>query len=221
MSRFSVCCDFDGTVCIPDSCDFLLDKFAPPEWKTLDDAVWQAKITERDAFQKQIGLLRVTWDEARSALLKGVRIREGFPEFVRFCRARAIPLTILSSGLRELIDVLLQSVGVSGVPVLAHRAEITGDHWRVKLIEGPRLAEHCSHCKCVTVLAQKEAGRVIYIGDGYTDLCPTQHADIIFATGRLAVECTARKRPFIPFQRFFDIEHELARLIEPEQDLRR
>ncbi|MCX6599937.1 MAG: HAD-IB family phosphatase, partial [bacterium] len=198
-----------------------LEKYAPREWKDLDDAVWRGELSEREAFQRQIALLRVTWEEARAALLKGVRIREGFPEFVSFCRSRGIPLRILSSGLRELIDVLLQSVGVSGIPVRAHHAEISGDRWRVKLIDLPRLAEHCSHCKCVTVLAQKQAGKVIYIGDGYTDLCPVQHADMVFATGRLAQECAARGRPFIPFHTFFDIEHELERLIEPEQDLRR
>jgi 2-hydroxy-3-keto-5-methylthiopentenyl-1-phosphate phosphatase len=62
---------------------------------------------------------------------------------------------------------------------------------------------------------------VIYIGDGYTDLCPVQHADLVFATGRLAQECADRKRPFISFQTFFDIEHELEKLLESEQDLRR
>jgi 2-hydroxy-3-keto-5-methylthiopentenyl-1-phosphate phosphatase len=221
MSGYSVCCDFDGTVCIPDSCDFLLAKFAPPEWKELDEAVWRGEITEREAFQSQISLLRVTWEEARAALLKGVRIREGFRDFVSFCRARKLPLTILSSGLGELIDVLLQSVGVSGIPVLAHHAEISGDRWRVRLIDLPRLAEYCSHCKCVTVLARKEMGKVIYIGDGYTDLCPTQHADLIFATGRLAQECADLKRPFLPFETFFDIERELEKLIETERDLRR
>jgi 2,3-diketo-5-methylthio-1-phosphopentane phosphatase len=221
MSGFSVCCDFDGTICIPDSCDYLLSKFAPPEWKELDDAVWRGEITEREAFQRQIALLQVTWEEARTALLKGVRIREGFAEFVGFCRARGLPLTILSSGLRELIDVLLQSAGVSGIPVLAHHAEISGDRWRVKLIDLPRLAEHCSHCKCVTVLAQKQTGKVIYIGDGYTDLCPVQHADVVFATGRLAEECAARGRDHYSFNTFFDVEHELARLLESEQDLPR
>jgi 2-hydroxy-3-keto-5-methylthiopentenyl-1-phosphate phosphatase len=220
MSRFSVCCDFDGTVCIPDSCDYLLSKFAPPEWKELDSAVWRGEISEREAFQRQIALLKVSWQEARTALLKGVRIREGFADFVTFCRTRHLPLTILSSGLRELIDVLLQSVGVSGVPVLAHHAEISGDRWRVKLIDLPRLAEHCSHCKCVTVLAWKETGKVIYVGDGYTDLCPVQHADVVFATGRLASELSASGRPFIPFQTFFEIERELEKLIEIEQDLR-
>jgi 2,3-diketo-5-methylthio-1-phosphopentane phosphatase len=221
MSGFSICCDFDGTVCIPDSCDFLLAKYAPREWKELDDAVWRGELSEREAFQRQIALLRVTWEDARAALLKGVRMREGFPEVVGFCRSRRLPLTILSSGLRELIDVLLQSVGVSGIPVLAHHAEISGDRWRVKLIDLPRLAEHCSHCKCVTVLAQKQAGKVIYIGDGYTDLCPVQHADVVFATGRLAEECADHARPHIPFNTFFDIEQELTKLLESEQDLRR
>ncbi|RPH93253.1 hypothetical protein EHM69_10810 [candidate division KSB1 bacterium] len=220
MSGWSVCCDFDGTICLPDACDFLLEKFALPEWKELDDAVWRGEITEREAFQKQIALLDVTWEEARAALLSGVRIREGFREFTEFCRSRDLPLTILSSGLEELIYELLRSAGVHDVPVLAHRTEIKDNHWRVILRDGKRLAEHCSHCKCVFVLAEKAAGRKIaYIGDSYTDLCPTQHADIIFATHRLAAECRKIGRPFFSYTTFFDIERELGRLISTEQDL--
>jgi 2-hydroxy-3-keto-5-methylthiopentenyl-1-phosphate phosphatase len=219
MSGFSICCDFDGTICLPDSCECLLQRFAPPEWKDLDDAVWRREITEREAFPKQIELLRVTWDEARRALREGVRVREGFAHFVEFCRERRLPLVILSSGLRELIGEVLSRIGVTGIPVHAHGVEITNDRWHVIPWTGRRLAEHCSHCKCGYVVGEKERGRkVIYIGDGYTDLCPSPYADLLFATGRLAQECRAAGRPFIFFETFDEVERELDRRIHPEQD---
>ncbi len=222
MTSYSVCCDFDGTICIPDACDFLLARFAPPEWKALDEAVWRGEITEREAFPRQIELLQVTWEVARRELLSGVIIREGFAEFVAFCRKHGLPLMILSGGLRPLIEELLQHAGVPDVPIISHAAEIVGNRWKAILWSGKRYAEHCSHCKCSYVLAQREARRkVIYIGDGYTDLCPAQHADILFATGNLARECAKSGRPFIPYETFSDIERKLESLVQTEQDLRR
>ncbi|MBU0508382.1 MtnX-like HAD-IB family phosphatase [bacterium] len=207
----SICCDFDGTICIPDSSEYLLEKFGLPGWKELDDAVWRGEITEREAFARQVSLLRVSWEEARSALHSGVRIREGFSDFMSFCRAGGIPLAILSSGLRELIDELLSRAGVSGIPVHSHQARIEGDHWTLIPWTGRRLAEHCSHCKCAYVVAEREAGkRVVYIGDGYTDLCPVQQADFVFATGRLADECRRKKQTFFPFDSFRDVEDKLV-----------
>ncbi|MFZ5432540.1 MAG: MtnX-like HAD-IB family phosphatase [Calditrichota bacterium] len=214
MSGWTICCDFDGTICIPDSSEFLLEKFALPGWKELDDAVWRGEVTEREMFTRQIELLRVTWTEARRALMEGVIIRDGFPRFVKYCREHNVPLTILSSGLRELIDELLTAAGVSGIPVHSHHTKIEGNRWQLVPWEGRRLAEHCSHCKCSFLIEQKEAGhKVIYIGDGYTDLCPIQHADIIFATGRLIDECRAGGRTFFPFETFLEIERKLDELL--------
>jgi 2-hydroxy-3-keto-5-methylthiopentenyl-1-phosphate phosphatase len=222
MTSYSICCDFDGTVCIPDSCDYLLSRFDTDEWKALDDAVWRGALTEREAFPRQIGLLRVTWEDARKALREGVRIRDGFADFVTYCRSQDLPLMILSGGLKPLIGELLDVAGVPDVPFIAHGAEISGERWKVILWEGKRYDEHCSHCKCSYLFAQRDAGKkIIYIGDGYTDLCPAQHADILFATGNLARECTKTGRPFTPFETFYDIERTLNTLFQSEQDLRR
>ncbi len=222
MIAWSVCCDFDGTVCIPDSCDFLLQRFATPEWKDLDAAVWAGEITERDAFPRQMALIDATWEQAVAALVAGVRIRGGFVEFAEYCRRREIPLAILSSGLEELIRELLRRAGAPDVAVKAHTVAIDGRHWRVVLRDGARLAEHCSHCKCVHLEAERAAGRkIIYIGDGYTDLCPVERADLVFATGTLARICAERGRAFFPFETFIEIERRLDDLISLEQDPRR
>ena len=222
MTHYAICCDFDGTICIPDACDFLLQQFAPPEWKELDEAVWQGEITEREAFPRQIELLNVSWEAARHALRAGVVIRDGFAAFVTYCRKHELSLTILSGGLRQLIDELLDKAGVDGLPVISHTASISGAHWKAVLWSGKRYAEHCSHCKCSFVLAERAAGKkIIYIGDSYTDLCPSKHADILFATGKLARACAESGQPFLPFETFFDIERALESLIQQEQDLRR
>lgn len=215
----SICCDFDGTICIPDSCDFLLERFADAEWKRLDEAVWRGALTEREAFPRQIELLRVTWADACRALADGVRLREGFADFAATCTARGIPLTILSSGLRPLIVELLQRAGIADVPVIAHGAEISGDRWQVIPWTGRRLAKHCSHCKCDFVQRERDAGRtVVYIGDGYTDLCPARRADVLFATGRLAQECAREGRDHFEFNSFFDIGRSLFHLNQQEQE---
>lgn len=219
MKPLTVCCDFDGTVCIPDACDFLLERFAAAEWKRLDEAVWRGEITEREAFPEQIALLRVTWETACRALQEGVALRSGFAEFAALCRTCKIPLTILSSGLRPVIDELLHRAGIADVPVIAHGAQIDGDRWQVLPWTGRRLAEHCSHCKCDFVQRERDAGRtVVYIGDGYTDLCPVRRADIVFATGNLARECVRAGRECFEFDSFFDIGRMLSNLDQQEQE---
>lgn len=216
----SVCCDFDGTICIPDSTEFLLEKFGLPGWKELDDAVWRGEITERDAFTRQVTMLRVMREAALDAVREGVRMREGFADFVSFCRAREIPLTILSSGLRLLIDALLAKAGVTGMAVISQDAVVQGNRWTLIPWTGTRLAEHCSHCKCSFMEAEREAGRkVVYTGDGYTDLCPVQRADVVFATGRLAVECARRGWKYFSFESFGEIEGKLESILHSiEQD---
>ncbi len=216
MSDWVICSDFDGTICIPDSSDFLLSRFASAEWKALEDLTWAGKMTERESYPRQIALLNIPWSQARDALLKGVRIRPGFQEFVAWTQVQKIPFVILSSGLRPLIEELLHQAGVHDVRVESHDLRITDDHWEVVLHSGARLEEHCSHCKCAHLAAYRSDGRrVVYIGDGYTDLCPSRFADALFATGRLAEACEQSGLPFYPFKTFHDVRQRLDTLLYP------
>ncbi|MBI5059634.1 MtnX-like HAD-IB family phosphatase [candidate division KSB1 bacterium] len=211
MNDWVVCCDFDGTISIPDAVEYLLAEYADPYWKELDDRVWRGDLTERAAMMEQVSLIRASWTTARESLLRGVMIRDGFAEFVNRCRAHDLPIVILSSGLRILIEALLEKAGVHDVEIRAHEVEPLATGWRMQPYPGPRMKECCSHCKCVDVLGFKGRGKsVIYIGDGYTDLCPSAHADLLFATGTLARECERLGRPFHPFETFHAVEQALA-----------
>lgn len=211
-----MCCDFDGTICFPDSCEHLLDKYGNPAWKEYDAQVWRGELSERAAWEKQIATLNCTWEEARTEIGKGIAIRNGFREFLDYCRKQQLPFIVLSSGLQQIIDELLVKFGFSGLTVYANRAEINGRQWQLVPYPVEPLSDRCSHCKCVHLLRFKaQQRRIIYIGDGMTDVCPAHHADVVFATGQLAAHRRALDLPTVPFDSFTEIVSYLRSHVEP------
>src|SRR3972149_1484236 len=82
-------------------------------------------------------------------------------------------------------------------------------------IEGrPRAPElgciRCGTCKLRRLFELRVAGhRVVYIGDGDSDLCPAVEADVVFAKERLADLCDSESIPYHRFETFADIEREM------------
>jgi 2,3-diketo-5-methylthio-1-phosphopentane phosphatase len=215
VSDWVVCCDFDGTIALPDAGEHLLAHFGAPEWRDLDAAVWRGELSEREAWTRQIGMLRCTWAQARAGLKHGISIRSGFVDFVDFCRARDVPFVILSSGLKPVIDAVLADAGISALTILANDVAIHEDRWQLIPHPVSPLSDRCLHCKCVHLLRLKaEHKKIAYIGDGLTDVCPSMHADLVFATGNLAADRGARNLPHIYFESFSEIESSLARLLD-------
>ena len=56
-------------------------------------------------------------------------------------------------------------------------------------------------CKCNKI----SDGKICYIGDGTSDLCVAQKADILFATKKLQKYCEENAIKYFPFQSFCNI----------------
>ncbi|MBV8961932.1 MAG: phosphoserine phosphatase, partial [Hyphomicrobiales bacterium] len=55
--------DFDGTIAIEDTTDCLLERFAPPSWRDVEDA-WEAGlIGSRECLARQIELVRASEED--------------------------------------------------------------------------------------------------------------------------------------------------------------
>ncbi|MGE5578073.1 MAG: phosphoserine phosphatase, partial [Syntrophothermus sp.] len=54
---------------------------------------------------------------------------------------------------------------------------------------------------------------MVYVGDGISDLCPAQEADIVFAKAQLLSFCRRERIPCIPFEGFADVRRTLERLL--------
>jgi len=202
--KIHVFSDFDGTVTRRDTLVHLLDRYVGDRWYAIEDRVEAGGLSEEQGLRQEIALLTAPYEEARDAVLEEVPVDPGFADFARFCDARGWPLTLLSGGLRPLIEDVLARHGLSRVPVLANDLAFDADgRWRVVPATTPRINELCNHCKSWH-LAQAP-GPVIYVGDGTTDRCPGARADLLFAKGGLGRWCATRGIEHVEWEDFADI----------------
>ena len=202
--KVSVLTDFDGTITAEDTLVHLLDHYVGPGWLEIERRVEAGTLSEEQGLQDEVALLRAPWAEALARVLAEVPVDPGFASFVRFCRERGWPLTILSGGLAPLIQAVLEREGLADVPFAANDLVFEADgRWRVAPAATPRINALCNHCKSWHLSQAAAAGvRTVYIGDGTTDRCPAGRADLVFAKGSLAVWLTEQGIAHLPFADF-------------------
>jgi 2,3-diketo-5-methylthio-1-phosphopentane phosphatase len=123
-----------------------------------------------------------------------------FLDFSALCRMNAIPLTVVSDGFGEVIAAMLAGASAD-VPVLANRLAWLGeDRWRLDFPHANDLCRSAAgHCKCRAL--DREPGTLrILVGDGRSDFCAAEIADLVFAKGALSI---ASQRPRLPGVRHF------------------
>jgi 2,3-diketo-5-methylthio-1-phosphopentane phosphatase len=211
-SKLSVCVDFDGTITLQDSTKALLERFAGPAWRAVEDE-WEAGlIGSAECLARQIDLLRLTPDEY-DCFAHSIEIDLGFVDYVAFCRHHAVPVTVVSDGLDRTIAGVLARAGLD-LKFSANRLEWRGgDRWSISF---PGTKEgcgaFCANCKCEFV--DSGAGKVsILIGDGRSDFCIARRSDLVLAKTSLLDYCREKKLRHIEFSDFADATARLAALL--------
>lgn len=200
-SRLRVFVDFDGTISLEDTTDVVLERFADPAWQKVE-ADWLAgRIGSRECLHTQVDLVRASPEEL-DGVCEDVPLDPHFPELVALCRQHGIPVAVISDGLDRLVTKMLTRIGVD-VPVFANRLEYLGDRrWQLRF---PYAASGCQagagNCKCVAMAHEPMTTRVL-IGDGRSDFCAAETADLVIAKGALVEHCQASGLPYIVFGNF-------------------
>jgi 2-hydroxy-3-keto-5-methylthiopentenyl-1-phosphate phosphatase len=180
--------DFDGTIAIEDTTDCLLERFAEPQWREVEEE-WEAqRIGSRECMSRQVDLVRAS-EADLERFIAGVHIDPGFLPFVEACAAARFEVMIVSDGLDRIVRGVIARTGVS-LPVAANRLEhMGGERWRLGF---PHADANCAsasgNCKCAHA-ASLLAGPRIVVGDGRSDFCAANGADYVFAKGRLQAHC--------------------------------
>jgi HAD superfamily phosphoserine phosphatase-like hydrolase len=212
--RYRALLDFDGTIAPADPTDRLLERFADPEWRTIE-AEWQAgRIMSRECMQRQAALLRATPGQLDAAI-GAIGIDPGFYGFVGLCRRRAVDLTIVSDGFDRVVRSVLRRTGLA-IPFFANRLESQGgDRWRLALPYGRRdCRTDAANCKCAH--GAWDDGRCVVIGDGRSDFCMAARAGYVIAKGALAEFCRERGLAHASFRNFDDATERLADWLDRE-----
>ena len=187
--RARVLLDFDGTVTRTDTVDHLLERFALPQWRDIENEWDNGTIGSRECLERQSALLRATPAELDDAI-DHVPIDPGIHALVRRCHAHALDLTIVSDGYDRAIRRVLGRAGLY-VPFVSNILLPKGQNEWTLL--APWALASCrvraAHCKCART---KGAGPVVLIGDGRSDFCVAHSASFVIAKGKLGRYCAER-----------------------------
>lgn len=209
-----VFCDFDGTISVVDTTDRVLSRLAAPEWEQLE-ADWVAgRIDAATCMRGQIALVDGD-DAALEAVLDEIELDPGFCAFAAWCADHDLPLTIVSDGVDHFIRRILSRHGLGELPIVSNR--LAGEAGARRL-EQPHRREGCAAgagvCKCAATAQRAPAGEtMIYVGDGRSDFCVSQRADLLFAKDKLADYAAGRGQPHHLYDTFHDITAMLAPLV--------
>lgn len=214
-TRYSIFCDFDGTVSVKDVTDVLLETYALPEWREIEEEWRAGNIGSLECMQRQVALLRCSRKKL-DALADDVAIDSRFPDFVAACRDAGVPVTIVSDGIDCIIRRVLRNYGLADLPVRANRLEFCGEDRYALSFPYARndCLAFCGTCKCACIRELSAPGsQAVLIGDGVSDYCAAKEAaDFIFAKGALLTRCRQDALPHSAFDDFGDITRQLLNL---------
>lgn len=209
-----IICDFDGTITRQDSTDLVLEALAAPEWRTMQDDWLAGRMSGEACTREQIALIGGS-DADLDAVLDTVELDPGFLTFVDWTESRGIPLQIVSDGVDYFVGRILQRHGLERLASVANRL---AGRAGARRLEQPWRRDDCANgsgvCKCAVGLADLAVDATsIFVGDGRSDFCISDHADIVFAKGALAGRARDQKRAFLPFDTFDDVRRTLEVLM--------
>jgi 2-hydroxy-3-keto-5-methylthiopentenyl-1-phosphate phosphatase len=198
--------DFDGTVAPTDTVDDLLDRFADPDWRRIEQQWVNGEISSRRCMAEQIAMVSGN-EQTLRRFLSSVAIDPAFPEFVHYASTFA-DLAIVSDGLDFPIQQALRRLGLPDLPVFANHVELRQSGLGLTF---PYYEKSCTVgsgvCKC-SVARAVDAGReltTVLIGDGRSDQCVANQARYVFAKGSLITYCRETNISHIPFNSFADV----------------
>lgn len=216
LYQLHIFCDFDGTISSRDIGWEMFQKFGKQEpWhaQMLDGIISVSEYWQKMAQQ----LVYPFTQESLDTFLQTIPIDLGFESLRTIAHQYSIPFTIVSDGFDLYIHRFLELHGINGVDIFCNHAELTADGKMI--VSFPYATEGCdcltATCKrnVVLRLAHPDA-RIVYIGDGVSDYCPAEHADIIFAKGALAAWCNANRIPHYPFTTLENVTQQLRNIME-------
>jgi 2-hydroxy-3-keto-5-methylthiopentenyl-1-phosphate phosphatase len=135
--------------------------------------------------------------------------RPGFWEFLKATQSMGRRFVVVSEGLAEYITPFFGPE----VPIYSNECGEGENGLYLKTPHSSANCDKCGNCKKALVLGfKKEGDTVVYIGDGTSDFCASEHADLIFARRSLAQYLKKRGVAFVPYEDFFEIQREIEKI---------
>jgi 2-hydroxy-3-keto-5-methylthiopentenyl-1-phosphate phosphatase len=204
--KYMFFCDFDGTVTREDVIDRILEEFADPMWREIEQSWVNGEIGSRECLAMQTKLIKAKKQDLLD-FVGGTGIDETFIDFARYCKSKTIKIVILSDGIDLFINSILNRYGLKDIKVFSNGLAHTNGHFEMFF---PYFRKDClsrsgvCKCKIMEELSSPE-GINILVGDGRSDFCIARKANLTFAKSSLLDFCRTEKIPHMEHRKFGDI----------------
>jgi 2-hydroxy-3-keto-5-methylthiopentenyl-1-phosphate phosphatase len=195
----SILVDFDGTACLHDVAEDLMDRFGEPGWRDYDVAWANGELSAPDSARAQIAPFADRNGELVAYALEHCPLDPTFAGFVTWAQSEHVPVTIVSDGLGLYIEPMLAAAGIRGVRVVTNE-------WAGGALAFPNGHPECGWCgTCKMLAVQRSPGPVAFVGEGLSDRYGALYADLVFAKDALVELCEADGVAFLPYRDFDDV----------------
>lgn len=205
--RIAIFCDFDGTITERDMIITIMEKFGAPGWEKTKDQILGQDITIQSGVGQMFAGIPSSNRDAVAAYAQEVAVvREGFAEFLTFCKEQGIDFWVTSGGIDFFVLPLLEPFQIEN-PIYCNGSSFSGE--TIEILWPHACDEHCDNgCgMCKPSVLRKfpdEALFKVVIGDSITDLQAAKQADFVLARSFLLKKCEELELPHASFATFYD-----------------
>jgi 2-hydroxy-3-keto-5-methylthiopentenyl-1-phosphate phosphatase len=198
--------DFDNTITPFDILDDIIKRFSTnKDWRVFESAWKRGEIGSRECLEGQLRSVRIS----RGGLvqyLSRIKVDPHVHRLFNLLIREGIKPVVLSDSFTFIIRTILGNNGIKIAKIYANRLNFFHNRLIPSFPYEHKRCISCAHCKKKNLLRKDIRDKVIiYIGDGISDICPAECADIVFAKGSLLKYFRRAKRLCLAFDKLDDI----------------
>lgn len=216
---YKVFIDFDGTITTKDVGEEMFLKFGDAQKSHEIIELWMnGKISSIQTWemlcQTVVNLDRNDFDQ----FIDSIEIDSNFLEFVTFCKENNIDIKVVSDGLDYYINRILKNYNLEHLHVFSNKMEFIDGTIKPSFPFTDEECKECANCKRNHVINySSDDDFTIYIGDGYSDKCPAQFCDFIFAKNSLLKYCEKNRITYFPYRNFYEVKRRIEDILKKKR----
>ena len=199
--------DFDGTITTRDGLYSFIEQYAKGDWERIEQDWVEGKISSKECLTEEFKLVPNLSEELIENFIKTISIDETFINFYQKLVEKQIGFYIVSDGIDYFINRILEKYGLYGIKTITNHGEFKGEYFEITFPnDNPVCSNNAGTCKCKVLKdLKKNYDKIVYIGDGASDFCVADKADILYAKKRLLKYCQDKGIKCISYNNFEDI----------------
>ncbi|MDQ6418182.1 2-hydroxy-3-keto-5-methylthiopentenyl-1-phosphate phosphatase [Paenibacillus sp. LHD-117] len=204
-----VFCDFDGTITVNDNIVAIIKHFNPEGWEDIATRTIATEISVKEGVGRMFRLLPAALErEVVEFGISNARIRDGFSEFLAYCKANDIDFYVTSGGIDFFVYPILEPFDIPRDHIYCNGSDFSGE--RIEILWPNPCDGNCSNdCgMCKTTIMRRfssEQYERIIIGDSVTDFEGAKLADKVYSRSHLTTKCAELGLAHTEFETFHDI----------------